>query len=357
MAAPQRRLPFKSGYQQDGTGGKNVNEPVRQNLTSSIGAVWPPAFATHNRLRGFYPRVVDTADAMIQFIEDFEDYRAKAAYSSIDRLTIRYAGSIELLYMLEDAGIEVEGVIPLACEHPHYIVYTCWHSSFRSIGADDLLQHRIILKRTRKERARKNRIATDSQALGLTIHVLSRGTELSRREHAVARFVEVYRTFGLDQHGVRDLVLSADNTIAYLADSSDAVVCTVLAERAKILIEGHDALVLFEITEGTTRVDFQGRGLYRGLSALLVDHVWEEATEPIHAIYGESNLSSPGVIYAARQNGRRFVHDEGHLYGAIHSRNLRFGILSQNYKVNDGREKRAYNDFALSYVDLAERRL
>ncbi|WP_249645465.1 hypothetical protein [Nocardia sputi] len=266
-------------------------------------------------------------------------------------------GRGELLESLDAAGVVVEGVVPLACSHPHGIVYTCWNSPTRSIATDAMRQHEILLRRTRKERPRKNGVVTEARALGLDLHILSRATPLSRRENEAARFTDTYSAFGLGRDGVQEIVSNADNTIGYLVDRTGAVVCTVLAERAKIRIEGHEAVTLYEITEGITRLDFQGRGLYRALSAWLVDRVWEDAPEPVHAIYGECNLSSPGVIYAARQNGRRFVYDEGRRYGAVYSKKPAFGILSQNYKVDDGNEARAYNDFALSYVDLATRRI
>lgn len=322
----------------------------KQYSTSSIAAVWPPAFATHNRLRGLYPASVDTAAQMRRFIEEFSYYREQARISGIDRLTIRYVGSAALLHLLRDAGIRVEGAIPLTCAHSHYLIYTGWNSPARAVGAEHLDIHQNLLEQTSSQRVRMNNIQTRAATLGLSVRLLSRTTPLPRREHELPRFSDIYRAFDLGDQDTQELVLDSNNTVAYLVARDGSAVCTALGEQARIPIAGHGILNLYEITEGVTRAEYQSRGLYRGLSAFLVDTIRAESPAPIDAIYGECNLSAPGVVYAARQNGRRFVYDDRHRYGPSTAPD--FGILRQNYKVNDAAESREYSDFALTYIDL-----
>ena len=320
--------------------------------TSSIGAVWPPTFATYNRLRGLYPESVDTRSQMSRFIQEFTYYREMAQLSSIDRSTIRYVGSTEFLHLLPESAIQIEGVIPLACTHSHYLIYTRWNSPTRTAATERVDRHRNLLEQTRSQQIRTNNIETVAESLGLRIQLLTRTTAPSRRASEIPRFSDIYRAFGRSEQDAAELVLDVNNTIAYLVAPDGTIVCTTLVEQARIPIAGHGMLNLYEVAEGATRSDYQGRGLYRGLSAFLIDIIRDESSAPIDAIYGECNLSAPGVVYAARQNGRRFVYEDRHLYDIT---SPDFGILCQNYKVHDGEESWGYNDFVLTYVDLAAR--
>ncbi|MFI9510321.1 hypothetical protein [Nocardia sp. NPDC052566] len=313
--------------------------------TSSIGAVWPPILATHNRLRGFYPAIVDTPYRMRRFVREFTDYQQRAKTSGVDRLSIKYVGIAESVPRARDNGIHIEGMIPLATTDSRYLIYARWNSPARTPGTEDLDRHRMLLERTRAQPRRETSTDCAVRALGLDLRLLSRTTPPHWREREIPRFSEVYRAFDLGESATRELILDVNNTIAYLVAPDGGVVCTAVGEHARIPIAGHGIVALCEITEGTTRADHRGRGLYRGLSALLVDLLRQE---PLDAIYGECNLSAPGVVHAARQNNRRFVYDDRNRYGTAQPD---FGILCRNAEI--GETPGEYQDFALTYIDLS----
>lgn len=130
-----------------------------------------------------------------------------------------------------------------------------------------------------------------------------------------------------------------------------------MAERAEFSA-GQESVTLYEITEAVTDPEYSGRGLYRLVSGALSQHVRKNARQELSlgaadlaGIYGESNLSSPGVIYAARGNGRVVAADY-----PPESVSDKYGILEQNFKVNDGQDTRPYNDFALTWVPIDDER-
>jgi hypothetical protein len=119
-----------------------------------------------------------------------------------------------------------------------------------------------------------------------------------------------------------------------------------MAEQATIPIEGYGDLRITEITEAATRPSDRGKGFYTAVSADLIDTLRGQIQTPPDVIYGECNLAMRGVIVAAHLNGRKFSFYDQSLLGVNQPY---FGILRQNFKVEDNTEQRTYNDFALSY--------
>ncbi|MFE6923066.1 hypothetical protein ACFVAV_18700 [Nocardia sp. NPDC057663] len=296
--------------------------------------------------------MLDTARRLDDFIEEFTRNRADAMQRSIDRVTVKAVGTAKALDLLAESGIGVEGAIPLACHRGHVLIFAGWNHPDRTVPPAKLRTYRALLAQTRITKKVPNRMEDRARDAGLQVNLLAKKDDQTSRRDEVGRFAEAFGAFGLGETDIEQLLVSANTTIAYLTNPLGAVASAVVAERVTIDLEGHGSLVLVEITEAITRVEFRGQGLYRNLSGYIVDHIRFGEAGPLHAVFGECNLSSPGVIYAARRNGRRFVTDDAELYGGPHRPDLTFGILCQNFSVSDGVESRAYNDFALSYVDL-----
>lgn len=319
-----------------------------RHITSSIEAVWPAEVCSNNRVRGFYPTTVSSEDEVIEFLRHFKRCRLTAQDLQISRVTLRLLGRADVVYRLIAAGISVEGALPLARPSNFLIIYTAWNEQTRTISDDDRLRHLSLLTDSALLQPHNPSKDDHRRLVDFNADVLLAGrNSTSLTESIKEQFFSLYRTFGLVDNEVLQMLDSPNNSIAYLLNSVGSIVCTAIAESARITIEGHRELLIYEITDAITRPDYRGRGLYRILSAHLIDRVIESTPQPIDLIYGESNLSSPGVIYAARKNGRRFVFDDAAFYENVTNG---FGILIQNYRVDDGIETRPYNDFALSYV-------
>lgn len=325
--------------------------------TSSIGACWPAEVSSNNRIRGFYPCVIEKDADYDKFHAEFEKSCEIASSLEIDRVSFRFCATSRIIGSLVASNSNIEAIIPLSetddSGDGHFICYVAENAEHRKMTPEILASHRKLLNR-----AAASQIATDDPYKHITslngeinfIH----NSEGAKTQRLVPAFLALYEKFGFSETDVAHILSSDDNMVAYVTNDAGNIICTALAERAQIPIVGalNDLVNIYEITEAVTHPDFTSQGFYRSLSRCLVDHLIERRNsgdEQIHAIYGESNLSSPGVIFAASKNGRKFSALDGELFGI---KDTAFGILEQNYSVDDGIEKRPFNDFAVSYVPL-----
>jgi|GEM_PF-6226446 len=324
------------------------SEQLTSSQTSSIGAVWPPTVTTHNRLRGFFTEEIVTQATAPGFAEQVAEQQGRLeALEATDRLTIRAVVHAGALATLEDAGLNVEAAIPLAnTGHDDLVIaYTGYNEPARGEAIRQLAaHHELLVCADELQPDGKDPMAT-LQLYGFTHHTVDRADA----ERLAPRFHQLYSAFGYTEQDVIELLGSANNTIAY-AQHGEHIISTAMAESGSIVVEGLDPLHIIEITEASTHPDYRKRGLYEAISGLLVRQLLEGQGETINALYGESNLAMPGVVFAAAKNGRRFSHFDRISYGLI---DPGFGILPQNFHVDDGAERRQYNDFAVSYVPLS----
>lgn len=316
--------------------------------TSSVGAVWPPEPASNERLKGFYDQVLqDELDAQT-FTSEFGKYLSDAVgHPNIDRVSIRVVANTALIPELELAPIELEAAMPIRNNQDQMIFYVGWNDRPRRMSASYFGQHAELLTQTARR-------ASDRQAgidrlgdSGFTANYLGPDTSDAQKKGLVGQFTDLYGAFGYNQSEVEELLTNPANTIAYVSDGNRAV-STAMAEHAAIQVDGTSDLAIAEITEAFTLPEYREQGLYRSISGFLIERLLAE-DEPLDVIYGESNLAMPGVVIAAHQNGRRLSYLDRDVLGVA---NPAFGILQQNFSIDDGVEKRPYNDFALSYVPL-----
>lgn len=323
--------------------------------TSSIGATWPPIHTPrHKRLRGFYPEYVDGQDQIDNFIDEFETAAsAMAKHPEIDRLSIRVVGGIGTVSLLENVGIKVEAAFPLTdVGREAFVIYTALNSHGRRMSEEVISDHVQLIEAVVSTDVSTQDPYKALVARGYKPKILNPGVNPDVGINMVPQFMELYSRFGLQETEVKAILTEPTNVIAYLTTTDGRIASTALAEKACLDIAGLGTVNIVEISEAVTLPSLERRGLYRNLSGLLVSHLVKVAKideQPINAIYGESNLSAVGAVYAARRNGRRFSAHDASLFKVSRPD---FGILEQSFKVNDGREIRDYNDFALTYVEL-----
>jgi hypothetical protein len=315
--------------------------------TSSIGAVWPPEPSSHQRLRGFYTEgVVRTEVDAALFAAQFADqHKVAQKTEGISRLSIRVVAHAGSLATLERMGVGIEAALPLAGTEPGLVVaYTAANEPDRSMDEGHVAAHQELLGRALARPQRPAHTAAQLASRGLTPHTVGRADASA----LTPRFAPLYAPFNYDETDVAELLANPNNTIAYIADG-DRIVSTAMAEHAAVTVRDLGTISLVEITEASTDPEYRGYGLYKAVSGHLT-HQLQASGQPMHALYGESNLAQPGVVYAAHENGRRFAHFDAAEYGL--DGRADFGMLAQNFRVADGAETRTFNDFALSYVPL-----
>lgn len=315
--------------------------------SSSIGAIWPPQRASNNRLRGFYNEVVESSTEINSFATQFEHYRQEAVnHPEVDRLSIRAIASIGAISTLEYLGVSIEAGMPLRDETDLFVVYTGWNAPDRTAGEEMLLAHRALISTASQREHRGEDSLARLNAQGFKPKIIDHKTPQDRKVNMVDRFTTLYSAFGYEREEVQQLLLSPSNTIAYIEDP-DGVVSTAMAEKVTIPVEGYGDIRMAEITEAFTMPTHRRMGLYESISGYLTERLVMDERDRLDVVYGESNLTMPGVVIAAHQNRRRFSYlDRDRLC----VRQPNFGILPQNFRIEDGEETRPYNDFALSYV-------
>jgi hypothetical protein len=321
--------------------------------TSSIGAAWPPVQAAHERVRGMYNLgVLQTPGEVRDFVAEVEAVHLPATHEAgASRLSVRAVMGVGQLALLEQsaAGVTVEGALPFRRDGSELaVVYLGWNHQDRAITPDELAGHRALLARAAaRPRKAAGQDVRDLRDKGFEFAVVDADTSDADRLALAGQFLALYAAFGYDAQDVRDLLENRSNTVAYIRHGG-AIVSTAMAEAASIAIAGMEPLEMVEITEAFTLPDYRGHGLYRNVSRYLLDII-RRSDRRIDVLYGESNLASPGVIFAAHENGRSFSSSDRSRFGLL---TPSFGVLPQNFAVNDGTHSRKYNDFALSYYPL-----
>lgn len=323
--------------------------------TSSIGACWPPAPASYERIRGFYTEgVVDSHAAVQDFTEAFEETAASTLGDEYTRLSIRGLSTLAHVADIAQQGIEIEAAIPLQTdgEEPVLMFYAARNEADRAVTHEQTALHADLLRQVTSQGRQPRRQGN----FDVTPSLVTVQTTEDQRRSITPQMAELYARFGYTAEDTEAILTNPENTIAILQLGS-RVVSTAMAEKGSIDVTGFGPLHLMEITEAITDPAYRGNGLYQRVSKLLTQHVLEQHQSgelALHALYGESNMAMPGVLIAAHQNGRRFSHADRHALGIG---DAGFGILRQNFSVDDGQELRPYNDFAVTYIPLGESRI
>lgn len=313
--------------------------------------VWPPQFdPSHNRYKGFYSAVLDSELAVQDFAQKMQGARSTAVHTAT-RLSARAVTDPRLLgdleRVLEPSGMQVEAAIPLhGMDDSLVVVYTGWNALGRRTPHEQLQQHSRTLD-SAVSRPRHN----SSVASGLRIEFIDQATSEATRRGLIPRFAGIYALFGYSDEQTEELLLDPANVIAYVCDTDGDVASTAMAAYEAPRLDGID-IPMVEITEAFTAPAHRGRGLYRAVSGGLLSLLLSPDSPRVAAIYGEGNAAKPRVISAAHQNGRHFSYYERQEYGVT---NPSFGILTQAYRIEDGRpesERLPYNDLVVSYYPL-----
>lgn len=333
--------------------------------TSSINAAWPPIEASNERYRGFYDlEALTSPEAVDRFTDEFITLEQwPSDDNGMGRLSVRAVASVDMIPEIPGLYVNLEGAIPFQRDGEDYaIVYVGYNNEERQVPPETYGRHSHQIRYALN--AQKN---TRQHPQAFDLHVSSTPDD---RRHLIYQLRELFAAFGSTEEDVRAMLASPHNTIAW-AEQNGRVISTAMAESGSVEINGFGTVNLVEITEAITAEDRRSQGLYTAVSGHLGNLILAEVADgsrQADVIYGESNLAMPGVLIAAHRNGRRFSHLDAHQLNipmgyVVHEQEYpheleyrvpaaEFGILPQNFAVNDGREERPYNDFALTYLPI-----
>lgn len=330
-----------------------TSDSLNIDVTSSIGVAWPPTIASHERLKGFYPEVITSQSQLNDFSAEINAHATVMSELALTRLSVRFIGSKAMIGLASEMGIHVEAALPFRYSRDRHMAYVSVNAPSRQMT--DLEVHTTLIAQSSKKAAEPPKIIMDEPGL---VPVIYNGSDppAHDRRTMVQNLAELYDVFGYDEGDVVRLLHNPNILLAYIQNPKGRIISTALAEKAIVSVRKgliSEKYSLVEITEAITDPAHRGLGLYRKVSKALSIALDDKVIDPLpQIIYGESNLSSPGVIIAARENGRDFATDNTNLY--LSQPQPGFGILAQNYKVLGTGGDCQYNDFAVTY--LPERR-
>ena len=311
--------------------------------TSSIGACWPPEATTQERRRGLYDHAVMTMEDVQAFAERYhEEAQIMRDDPGTSRLSIRLVANVEMVAELERQGVPVEGALQFSwfpegetpysngAQPRHALVYTGENTLERDLSSPQSAQTMPELptaprpvrsrRQLQEDAAHVNSRLIESGLDPIEYHEIT-GGEVRALELADSFMPLWSETFGYDREEIEAILTNPDNHIVYAQNEQGGIVSVAMAELDSISVEGVGRVNLAEITEASTLAEYQGHGLYGIASGLLLLRLGlvsraglTSGTGPLHLVYGESNLSSPGVLLAANHNGRVFAAHELALY-------------------------------------------
>ena len=323
-------------------------------LTSSVGALWPPERASFKRIKGIYtPGIVRNGESLDEITGAINETRA-IFNGEISRISLRAVVDTEFLKTL--AGNEiveplVESVIPLSGTQPAFenaalVYFGLNHSARQPIqremeryvqNLDEASSHRVLSPQEIKERVERN---------GYAIRILSKE---DITEECVDQVALLYERFGWTRDEVSTILNNANNIVG-VAIKDGAIVSAGIAEMAKITI-GNDSLRIVEITEAATLDEHAKNGLYTAVSSGLLEELFERSKKgevlggELDLAYGECNGNALGVLKTAHIQGRIFALDAGASFGFTNS-----GVLPQHVPIAGLPIETEYNDLFPAFM-------
>lgn len=323
--------------------------PLEATVSSAGPLVWPPVESSEQRKRGFVSDVVDTADALSSLLDDFDTY-------PFDEKTTRYSGR---LFVTQDAFQEtvalhretadavIEGIIPLAgcgvsALEDTNLLYIGKNTAGRQAPQMEMEQE---LERARTIFSAPVGETSTHDYDAFSFQFISDVMRIDPRIHA--QFFDLYHAFGWDKADVVSMLQRKTNVLLGVFREGE-LVSTGMAERAILPVRrNHQGFpfVMYEITEAATREAYRGNGLYTAVAHKLNQYL--TATDA-NLVYAESNLRAPGVLKAARRQGRHTVLESFDQYG-LTPKPLRWAVRISGGS-SDVRPMHEKNDLLVTYL-------
>lgn len=306
----------------------------------SIGTLWPPSLdATNNRVKVFYPKILDSSHDLRSVLSEVKD--AKEA-TGAGRASVRAITHPSLLREMNGDGQAVEALIPLNYNFTGYsLVYMGWNSRGRR-------SNRSIL-RGEIESAINLMARTPATREDVSTKLLENGLRVERLENAgnsdILAITNIYSEayqqylFPLDFNNVLDMAHNEDNMTFVGRNSRGEIVSVLVAEGAKLDIEG-TAFTMYELSDYATRRAYRGNGLMTGLQLEAINALSEK--DGVNLIYAEDRASWTPVNISSRRAGMLYAGTlEKHCL-LVSDRDIRERGRFENLNVWWARHKHSY---------------
>ena len=344
-----------SNYGQDKIIGIEEN---LDNMTSSIGALWPPVVASFDRLKGIYTKKINNLSEMYLFMKKLDELDREYLNGKVTRTSIR---AIVNKSTIKEASHQfnnsyknkVEAIIPLEGTQSFFeddaIIYFGSNHKSRMPLQEEIEKYRSDLEQVLESEPRKPSDSLQrAKKQRYTISILS-----EFNERMLDQIAELYSRFGWSKEEVREIVTNPNNIMS-VAYKNNEIVSAGIAEMAKIPING-EQLRMVEITEAATRIKHARKGLYNAVSTNLFIELTKRSKEnnvlggEVDLVFGECNGNAFGALKTARIQGRTFSVEKAEEFGFENS-----GMLYQHVPINGALRKTTCNDFFPAFINRRE---
>lgn len=341
--------------------------------TSSLGLFWPPKETDFHRAKGFYKRAILSVEDFVPFRQAYDEFAQSPRFTTqgvesgtgdeknFSRITMRAVVSNEFLMdNVEILQPMVESILPLGNDGAFAGTSLVYFGTNHPERQSDQMRMEQCVNNLHTALAEPVRtpdemIAKASQN-GYELALVDKTHEYTAADKIASDLFALYKPFGWSQEQVLEL-LNAQNRLVAVARTDDTVVSAGIAEMGREFIQfGADTtypLDLVELTDAATLVAHEGKGLYSGVSTILLN---ELAVQYSHSptevlVFGESNASALGVLKTSAHQGRVFASSVGEQFGYPNS-----GMLHQHVPILDRGEKKneiqyKYNNFYPTFIN------
>jgi hypothetical protein len=319
---------------------------VEPSLTSSVGALWPPAEASFDRIKGIYtPGIIDNPDSMGDLIREVDSAEGLFRRGDITRVSLRAVVDNEFIQEakkdpriadLIESQFNLDGTQPVF-EGASLVYFGSNHPSRQPLEIEKIVENVEDAFYTLPQSP--DQLISRAQVQGYELSTLPKDLDPTVIDQVSA----LYQRFGWTQEEVEEILKQPNNIIA-VASLDGEIVSAGIAEMALIPIGSHEFRIV-EITEAATKEEHSRRGLYTAVSTSLLLELARLSKEgqvlggELDLVYGECNGNAPGVLKTARMQGRRFAFEDGP-----------DGILFQHVPIAGLPKKTRYNDLFPAYI-------
>lgn len=319
---------------------------VEPGLTSSVGALWPPAEASFDRIKGIYTSgIIDNPDSLGNLMREMDSAEGLFRRGDITRVSLRAvvdngfiqeAKRVPRIAGLIEAQFSLNGTQPVF-EGSSLVYFGSNHLSRQPLEIKKIVENVEDAFYTLPQNP--GQLISRAQAQGYELSTLPKDLDSAVIDQVSA----LYERFGWTREEVEEILRQPNNIIA-VASLDGEIVSAGIAEMAIIPI-GDEELRIVEITEAATKEEHSRRGLYTAVSTSLLLELARMSNEgqvlggELDIVYGECNGNAPGVLKTARMQGRKFAFEDGP-----------DGILFQHVPIAGLPKKTRYNDLFPAYI-------
>lgn len=268
---------------------------------SSVGASWPPVYDSRNdRSKGFYNKTISRREDALRMLNGIK--------GESSRTTIRAFMRKGLVEDIENCGFKVEAVIDAQNAIPgHDLVYLGQNRQDRACEPIIYQQEMESVREINSKVEPIDRFAAMQRvkAAGYTIEELRlpKNNEITELKNLYSEAYQEY-IFELNESTVSGMF--SNGNIGFVGRLEGRIVSALIAEHAKLVIDGKHQIDMYELSDYATLKKDRGQGLITLMQIEAIRNLREKKDGEKSIIYAEGRAPWIAVNVATRKAGMTY---------------------------------------------------